>query len=105
MAVYWRLKELIEERGIQGAAALHRALTEDLGLQVSPQAFAKQLRKPPESLKVSTAQMICTLLQVSLQDFLVITPEPKIKNAKVTQPYKKKKQTPSSLFIDPTEFL
>ena len=105
MAVYWRLKELLEAHGIQGAAAVHRALNNDLGLQVSPQAFAKLLRKPPESLKISTAQMLCTLLQIPLQDFLVITPEPPIKNAEVKQPYKKKKPAPSSLFIDPTGFL
>jgi hypothetical protein len=105
MAVYWRLKELLEAYDIQGAAALHLALAEDLGLQVSPQALAKLLRKSPESLKISTAQMLCTLLQVPMQDFLVITPEPKVKNAKLIQPYVKNSQEPNSLFIDPIGFI
>jgi hypothetical protein len=105
MAVYWRLKELLEAQGIHGAAGLHRALVEDLGLKISPQAFAKMLRKPPEALRITTAQAICTLFHVPLQDFLVITPDPIIKSASIIQPYRANPQETETLFIDPAGFL
>lgn len=105
MAVHWRLRELLEVQGIPGAAGLQRALVEDLGLQMSSQAIAQLLRKPPELIKIKTAQMLSTFLQVPLHDFLIITPEPQVKNAMIIQPYRLIGREPERLFPDPSSFL
>jgi hypothetical protein len=105
MATHWQLKELLEAQDIENAAELHRALKKELGLRVSQQSLSKLLRKPPESLKMQTAQMFCTFLQVPLSDFLVITPEPKIRSANIIQPYRTEIHKTDTLFVDPTGFL
>ncbi len=104
MAVFWRLKELLQSQGIANASEFHRCLKSELGIQISTQALAKLIRQDPTLLKIETVQIICTLLQVPLHEYLIITPEPKVKSTEIIQPFGNKTLQNETVFIDPKGF-
>jgi DNA-binding Xre family transcriptional regulator len=105
MALHWQLNQVLKTRGICTASQLQRLLEDQLGVNISRQALAKLLKKTPQTLRLDTAQMLCTVLQVSLADLLVMTPEPVIKQpGTVVKPYVRKKKTQPFLMADPGDF-
>lgn len=105
MAVKWRLFQILEERGIKNPSQLQAVLQHELGICISRVALAKLLKNPPSALRLETGQIFCSLLGVSLEAFLTVTPEPIIKHpTELIQPYGKSKQPVESLIVDPGKF-
>lgn len=105
MAIDWRLKEVLESQGIPNAPRLKVALEERLGVQLSRISLDKLLNKTPHAVRLETVQFLCNLLQLPLEAFLTVTPEPIIKHPDGPyQPYGKQNKPTESLIIDPGAF-
>lgn len=104
MAIEWRLREVMMAKGIPNAPRLQAVLKERLGICISREALDKLLKKQPKQIKLETAQYLCNLLQVSLDELLIITPEPIIRQPFLIQPYGKKESPAEALMVDPSRF-
>ncbi|MGE0201767.1 MAG: hypothetical protein AB7P76_12485 [Candidatus Melainabacteria bacterium] len=105
MAVEWRLQQALEEAGIPNPSRLKAALEETLGITISRAALGKLMGETPASLRMETAQILCTLLQRPLEAYLIVTPEPVIKTeGGLIQPYGKKTVVNPSFMSDPGQF-
>jgi putative transcriptional regulator len=105
MAVQWHIKQVLAAKGIKTAIQLQSLLEDRLGLQVSRQSLAKLLKRQPQSLRLETAQLLCTLLQLPLNELLTVTPEPLIKAPGAPiKPYVRQKKKPASVMVDPGAF-
>ena len=104
MAVEWQLQAIMRDRGIQNASQLQAAMAEKLGIQISRVALDKLLKKTPSQIRLETAQYLCTLLQVPLDSFLVISPEPMIRQPVLSQPFVKPCQPAETLMVNPSQF-
>jgi transcriptional regulator with XRE-family HTH domain len=105
MAVEWQLKKVLLTQEIYNAPQLTKALEEKLGIRISRVALEKLLKKQPASLRMETAQILCTVLQLPLEAFLKVTPEPLIRYpGEIIQPYKKQAQPEAPLIVDPRNF-
>jgi hypothetical protein len=70
------------------ASQLEAALVARLGVRISRTALDKLLKREPVAIRPETMQLLCSLLQLPLQTFLSVTPEPAIPHpGGVTQPY------------------
>lgn len=106
MLITWQLKQLLAAHGIHNPCELERALMEVLGVRITHQALGKLLNKPPEILKLQTAQYFCNLTQQPLSSFFEIHPEPLIaKPSEIIRPYKRPLRTDDNPFADPLAFL
>jgi DNA-binding Xre family transcriptional regulator len=105
MMMEWRLSEALRQRGIQNASQLQEALNLELGIDISRQALHKLLMRPPASLRLETAQILCNLLQVPLERILTIQPEhPLSRHGQIIKPFAKESFPESTLFSDPGQF-
>ena len=106
MAVEWQLQQMLASRGIANAPELKRVLEETLGIRISRAGLDKLLKNTPVQLRLETAQTLCTLLQVPLSAFFIVTPEPLIPHSgKPVQPYSTQNELIDSIITDPTKFL
>lgn len=104
-SIEWRLNEALRQQGIQNASQLQEALKFKLGIDISRQALHKLLIKPPVSLRLETAQILCNLLQVPLERILVINPEhPHSHQGQIIKPFAKESLPENTLFTDPGQF-
>lgn len=103
MAIQWTLKKLLLAQGICNARQLSKALETKTGVCISPQSLQKLLNKPPEKLRIETAQYLCNLLQVPLNEFMTINPEPLIPHGEATKPYGSKVKQDLFIFKNPRE--
>lgn len=107
MMIRWRLSEILAERGIHNARQFHEALMDMTGVRISTQALHELMRRPPVQLRLETAQILCSFLEVPLDTYLCITPESiqRPPHGHVIKPYA---QTPRRLietdFTDPGRF-
>jgi hypothetical protein len=105
MAIEWKLQDLLKAHGIANSSQLEAVLADRLGIRISRVALDKLIKKQPVSLRLETAQLLCNLFQLPLQDFLVITPEPVILHSGgLIQPYGRQIKTVDVGMVDPGQF-
>jgi DNA-binding Xre family transcriptional regulator len=104
MAVEWRLREVMTVQGITNASQLQAALEKTLGIHITRVALDKLIKKEPKHIKLETMQYLCDLFQVSLDELLIITPEPVIRRPSLVQPFGKKENPTEALMVDPSRF-
>jgi hypothetical protein len=105
MAVDWRLKQALEAQGIRNASQLKALLEKRLGVSISRVALDKLIKNEPDCIRLKTAQILCDFLQLPLEAFLSVHPEPLIKHpAGLIQPYGKPESPLSPLMVDPAAF-
>ena len=75
MAIQWRLKTFIAERGIYRAKDLQRKITRETGVIVSLQNICNLLKGNPQAVKLQTIEIICTALDCKMTDFCNVSPK------------------------------
>lgn len=104
MSIQWGLKEALQQKGIHSVGGLKKALREELGVEISRQALGDLLNHPPIYLKMQTAQYLCTLLGMSLDAFLRVSPAPMSeKPEQPIKPYGKKPPKETGIFTNPLD--
>lgn len=84
MAIHWKLKKFAyDKHGIIRLKDLQNQIAENAGIIISLQHLSDLLRGCPKSIKLSTMEILCTALNCSLSDLVVI--EPGKRKAKVTR--------------------
>lgn len=101
MSFYWNLRrELFLRKNIHRPVDLQALLSEH-GLPRSLPAVCALLKRPPESLRLQTMQVICNALGCNLNDFCVMEPDPKGCGLNRSEP----SDIPDGEFPDPFQFL
>ena len=74
MAMRWRLREFLVERGFSLASEISKIIRERTGHIISIQAICVLLNKPPKMLKVKTMNAICDAFYCKVSDFFEVIP-------------------------------
>lgn len=69
MAINWRLKSYLSDRGIYSPTILQRKIIEKTGVIISIQNLCNYLNEKPKTLRLHTVELICTALDCELQSF------------------------------------
>jgi DNA-binding Xre family transcriptional regulator len=102
--IHWLLAEVLQERGIQNASQLKKAL-EAAGIGISRQALQKLIENEPQYLRLETAQIFCNVLDCSVDQFLIITPDqPLQKPTGIIKPFVGKPDAKNHVMTDPMGF-
>ncbi|NUK22833.1 helix-turn-helix domain-containing protein [Streptomyces lunaelactis] len=72
--VEWRLRMAAAERGVWTGSQLRRLLAEKTGLDLSPASVSALFTKQPSQVKLSTLAALCTTLDCTPGDLLVLSP-------------------------------
>src|SRR5690349_8147125 len=103
MAIEWRLREALEASGIFNASQLEAALRETLGISISRTALDKLIKQQPALIRLETIQYLSTLLQLSSERLISVTPEAVICNPHTLKPFVQKTNLIEPLMVDPGE--
>jgi hypothetical protein len=104
--IQWNLPEALKQKGYTTVLQIQRALQTQCGIQMSRQALTKLMATPPKELKLTTAQFFCDLLQMPLDNFLQIQPDPlPCALPKPIKPYAPKPKGAALLMSNPMSFL
>ncbi len=105
MGFNWNLENLLKAKGIKNASELQKKLEDELGIKLTRQALHKLMKKEPNEIRLKTLQTICSLLEVTSSELLLITPEPKVKYGIESKTLYGRKTKSNFLSSDPREFL
>ena len=72
MAIQWRLKSLVAERGIYRARDLQKKIIQETGVTISLQNLCNLLKEKPKAVRLLTIEILCTALNCSMTDFCKI---------------------------------
>jgi len=103
--IFWKLAETLRNKGIANPSQLKKALEEKMGVSISRQALSKLIENEPQSFRLETAQLLCNLLEVPLEEFLRITPDGTNKTPKaIIKPYKGSRKLKNHSMKNPMAF-
>jgi DNA-binding Xre family transcriptional regulator len=74
MALKWRLRQVMAERGIWSGAELGRLLEQKAGYSLSAPSISALLTEPPRQMKAQTMDALCTALDCTPADLWQHTP-------------------------------
>lgn len=72
MKITWGLRMLCAQKGIWTGAELGRRLHADFGVRVSATTLSALLRKTPKNVSLNMLLALCTLLECTPNDILVV---------------------------------
>jgi putative transcriptional regulator len=81
MALEWRLRRVMAERGIWTGAELARLLWEKAGYRLTAPSISDLMSRQPRQLKVDTLDALCTALGCSPGDLLAHSPSRRSQSA------------------------
>lgn len=76
MAIEWRLRKVMADRGIWSGAELGRLLEDRAGYKLSPPSISALLTAEPKQVKTQTMDALCTALECTPNDLWKHTPTP-----------------------------
>ncbi|MEE3953621.1 helix-turn-helix domain-containing protein [Peribacillus frigoritolerans] len=76
MAIAWKLRNVMAEKGIWSGAELGRLLEDKAGYKLSPPSISALLTSEPKQVKTQTMDALCTALECSPNDLWQHTPTP-----------------------------
>jgi putative transcriptional regulator len=74
MALKWRLRQMMAERGIWSGAELGRLMEQKAGYTLSAPSISALLTEPPRQMKAQTMDALCTALDCTPADLWQHTP-------------------------------
>ena len=85
MALEWRLRRVMAERGIWTGAELARLLWEKAGYRLTAPSISDLMSRQPRQLKMDTLDALCTALDCSPGELLAHTPSQRSQSASNAQ--------------------
>lgn len=84
MAIEWRLRKVMAEKGIWSGAELGRLMEDKAGYKLSPPSISALLTSEPKQVKTHTMDALCTALECTPNHLWKHTPTPvkKLERAK-----------------------
>lgn len=74
MALEWRLRKVMAERGVWSGSELRRLMMDKSGFVISPPSISALLTGEPRQMKAETMDALCTALQCTPSDLWAHTP-------------------------------
>lgn len=110
MAIKWKLKKALAERGIWNGQDLVRLLEEKAGIIISHKAVMKLINGDPKAMRFTTLDALCTALDCDLTDIVDYVPEKGLKKqlqavGEPVAPYRRSSNKPKKNDIYPEEEL
>ncbi|VXC32156.1 conserved hypothetical protein [Bacillus sp. 349Y] len=84
MAIEWRLRKVMADKGIWSGAELGRLLEDKAAYKLSPPSISALLTGEPKQVKTQTMDALCTALECTPNDLWKHTPTPVKKLERVT---------------------
>ena len=81
MALEWRLRRGMAERGVWTGAELARLLGEKAGYRLTAPSISDLMSRQPRQLKMDTLDALCTALDCSPEELLSHTPSRRSQSA------------------------
>lgn len=79
MAIEWRLRKVMVDKGLWSGAELGRLLEDKVGFKLSPPSISALISGEPKQVKTQTMDALCTALDCTPNDLWKHTPTP-VKN-------------------------
>lgn len=74
MALEWRLRKVMAERGVWSGSELRRLMVDKAGYSITPPSISALLTGEPRQMKTETMDALCTALDCSPSDLWAHTP-------------------------------
>src|SRR5699024_6993925 len=76
MAIEWRLRKVMAEKGVWSGAELGRLLEDKAAYKLSPPSISALITGEPKQVKAQTMDALCTALECTPNDIWEHTPTP-----------------------------
>lgn len=76
LAIEWKLRKVMADKGIWSGAELGRLLEDKAGFKLSPPSISALLTGEPKQVKTQTMDALCTALECTPNDLWIHTPTP-----------------------------